>query len=811
MIDESTPDWVQLTYTSADPARGTLGGGWGIKETSPGASEAEIRRLREGVTTRLKEVNETSVFASESQLMERPRRLSHLEVDGLTTMWHAASAGPDATGRPGNVFTHGATLRKSVPGLRPIEYWRAEGWLAPFRANAVAAARLGTLRPGESVTRESVTSFVREGECLYALEWLLAAVSHVVASGSTMVLVTNSTDEAAQWLGAFSYLTAPAGARRISWVTYERADGVPVAAARGFVIVCVPREDLPSLLEAAYPGVVVADPTWMLDDPKDGHWVTKAGQKFPADVPWQNAALDVLALAPAHCLQVLHGIDEVAGGLLAEEAEALPLSWALSMALLADGQAVVANRDEVLLDCLKRAPRSALSTSSGERLVEELRSRLDAETRGRLGEGPGADSALQNALELGEATRYLEGGWREGGTPPDVSPRLAAQLRRDYGSGVVDAVRAAETAAGQSRDILPVAQLVTFVLENELDPIPETDETPSLMAPVVSLLRDRLVEMHRDPGDAVAVRLHTSLVDGTSPLPSGSPEIGRAVAKSELAARSTVRALDPQGVIREPSPAHAAGAAERIGELLLKSTPGSERACVIAECLLVARERTFPALTPEDVSGDAQLGLAAGNLLLATYPRRDRPTLHEEMRLATTLWRSPSTPGSLQGKLAGWLAVYWANSEVESRGQTFLSSPPPDLLSAARDYPEPFVAALASFVRDAPVASAAAFVVKAVESQIMKPQESLLGEATHGLSRLGWAAVQRAALLMPSDSLRTVLNSAEPGLIELVGRLGDKVVDLVKEIDPPSGNPAAQAGSELDPANARTQRLQRRR
>src|SRR5690606_31524903 len=129
------------------------------------------------------------------------------------------------------------------------------------------------------------------------LEWLLAAVEAARASGETVALVTETADEAAQWIGAVSHLTDWVHVQRsLSWTTFERARDLREGRRRGWTIVGVPREDVGDLRTDRIPGVIVADPTWEVAEPRDGQWVLPDGVAVPVSATWEGAALDVLAL-----------------------------------------------------------------------------------------------------------------------------------------------------------------------------------------------------------------------------------------------------------------------------------------------------------------------------------------------------------------------------------------------------------------------------------------------------------------------------------------------------------------------------------
>ena len=102
----------QLAYTSFDKP-GSVGG-WQIKQVSGALSAAEAQKLVAGVRTAFDAVDPLPTYPTPEQLERGPRRLAYRRIDARSAgYWHTVPAGPDNTGRPGNVFAH------AVAGPRP--------------------------------------------------------------------------------------------------------------------------------------------------------------------------------------------------------------------------------------------------------------------------------------------------------------------------------------------------------------------------------------------------------------------------------------------------------------------------------------------------------------------------------------------------------------------------------------------------------------------------------------------------------------------------------------------------------------------
>ena len=272
--------WYQLTYASSDD-NGAGPGGWQVQGQAPADMPESVRELlRSQVVTRLLEVVPTDEFASSAELEARAHRLVFKPVDDGLAWWHAATAGKDATGRPGNVFTHGVVLTNSAGALRPIDLWRSPDWLVPFGAAEVARACIDEFgRPGPLDREAAVASIHDHAE---ALESLVAAVAWMFEESQRhVVLMTENVDEFALWVSAVSHLTAPALARQIPFVTFERAaDGGNELPSSGFV--GVPVQDTPNLREVYADNILVLRPSELPEEPVDDFWEYD-GQRWPSE------------------------------------------------------------------------------------------------------------------------------------------------------------------------------------------------------------------------------------------------------------------------------------------------------------------------------------------------------------------------------------------------------------------------------------------------------------------------------------------------------------------------------------------------
>lgn len=257
-----TPRFGQLAYTSFD-APGTAGG-WQVKQATGDLTAAEAHALVEGVRTVLTPVEPMPTYPTLEDCERGPRRLAYRRLDAQCAgYWHTVPAGPDSTGRPGNVFAHAVLDREpaALAPWRPIQRWRSPHWLRPYGPAAVAGAALpeDAPMPADAVTRETVLTFVMDTATwrLGTLFGLLDAVLAALGGGPPVVLGVESGETAAQWIGLVSFLMSPGTASRLNFSTFDRADQLALALRGGQHLTAVPVADL----GAVPTDVVVIDET----------------------------------------------------------------------------------------------------------------------------------------------------------------------------------------------------------------------------------------------------------------------------------------------------------------------------------------------------------------------------------------------------------------------------------------------------------------------------------------------------------------------------------------------------------------------
>lgn len=783
------PNWAQLTYTSADSVTGAKGG-WGVKERSPAATDLMISEMLKGVSTRIVEVNPTSNFPSDEDLRTRPRRLLFRLVDGVPTMWHAATAGPDATGRPGNVYTHAAMMLSSDASLRPIQYWRTASWLTPFGAAAVTEAKLADLRPGTVITRQSTLAFIDHGEREYTVEWLLAAVTYAVNRGQTLVLASGSDDEAAGWIGVISFLTAPALARRISWVTYDRAGDVEATAQRGINVICVPRDDLPALLESRPVDSLILDPDWVLDVPGDNKmWVANDGQTFPADSDWAGAFLDLIALQPAQRMRVLTETDGIAASLEPSELAALPFHWPLAMALLSDGEAVVNNREDVLFNCLDLAPITSLTSLAGKRLLAELIADSDSD---ELVAADGyASKTLMEAILLAVAERYVGGGWRDGGHWPKLTTASIERLKLEMGPRIRVAVeQAVADADGADAQVLAAAKLFSFVATYQLGPEPRTVDEPDVVVILLGKVKARVTAAGFVIGPDDVGDLHARLL----PTPSYASPASRIVApvsaqvappprsRFERATPAAPPTLALPVVTPAATPSYPDARAS-MAEGLRALPPGSDAARGVAQSILMTSGVNPPShvnVSLHAADGDRLLKEATAHLLLADpfWSTDDNAEAHRREELvAEAFMADPPLHELLRQELLGWMAVAEALQETARAVNSRVPVKPFEpIMQALRVDRTTAVRQFAEAVQRAGVPVAASLVAAGIYRGILRQPDSILGMQDADGVPLGIAGARLGVAGLDEIRRADVWTAALPYLDDFNKRSGTQQV-----------------------------------
>jgi hypothetical protein len=327
--------YAQLTYTSFDSAGSA--GGWRVKHRSPDLSDPEAELLTAGVRTVLRPVDALPAYPSPEQVDAAPRRLAYRrDAAGAGAYWHAVPAGPDSTGRPGNVFTHALLDRApdTGPPLRPIQRWRAPGWLRPYGAAAVTAATLTDTAPGagSAITTTGVIDFALDTGVwrLGTLLGLLDAVAAALDGGPPVILAAATPDTAAHWIGLVSFLMSAGAAASLSFSTFDRADELGSATQAGQHLTAVPLADLAALSAG---DATVIDETAMLSLGELGGAPHRTATGQPITVTAFSVLAQEALLDPATARAVLHDIDR-----RAERAgpAALSPAWPLASVIAAD-------------------------------------------------------------------------------------------------------------------------------------------------------------------------------------------------------------------------------------------------------------------------------------------------------------------------------------------------------------------------------------------------------------------------------------------------------------------------------------------
>jgi hypothetical protein len=616
-----TATWAQLTCTSADAPDSGTPGGWGVKETSPGLSRDLVRRMMSGVSARLDGVPGLSKFPSDRELEGRSRRLAYCLVDGHVTLWHSVEAGNDASGRRGNVFVHAVSEALKATATRPIDYWRSEDWLVPFGVQEVASARIPeSIGRGAGATIRAFLDFLLTGEVprVFVLPWLLAAVEEAVRTSTSAVIITDSPDEAAGWLAAFSYLTAPQLAQRISFVTFERADNVHSAMEQGLHLICVPRVDAGRLAELDG-NFLVLDPRADLDERKAAHtgvWTLTSGHTVPV-TQWQTWVLDLASLDQdrSHATDVLAAMDVVGAQLPA--GAAVPMHWPLAVAMMLDERSVIMSREVRIEEILAVTPTELLDLPVCTLLLDEL---VSAVAPDRWQEFLEAHIDKAGLCEFVTARRL--GVALERSSPSELTMGFAsASLTSRSRTGLREialaaALRAVDLSVGEPDDVLEAARIVTLLLDFELRPLPENDAGVPVLEPVIDRLRESLAapEWLERRGDLGG--LHRLL---TGQQARGGPaEIPTAPINERVGPSPVLQPVEHQVVHPESEQALRDEICRNLARLFREKPAGSVESVAIAEAVYVAagqRRDWVPAV--DDLARHPFLAQAYANLVAA--------------------------------------------------------------------------------------------------------------------------------------------------------------------------------------------------
>lgn len=292
--------WSHVTYASFRNQAG--GGGW-TTGPSVNADLADEQVVAEHAPTSMIPTQSFDDFIGAAEIAELPRRFEYLPLGDRGLFMQSVPAGKDATGRPGNVFTHAFIdhdLGRPLAATYPINFYRSEDLLTPFRIASVNAVTLPQdlqePRPGPltdlAVAWMMVTTMLgdRTG-ALYRLQDVLSGGT------TTPVLMVKNANEAVYWLQALSSTLSPDEARRLlRFTTFERAAALPAPLpGQEHPVVVVPATDKDALQRLE--GITVIDPA----DPR-----TREAQ--PGS-PWSELTRGVftVGLSPLQVVEFLTG------------------------------------------------------------------------------------------------------------------------------------------------------------------------------------------------------------------------------------------------------------------------------------------------------------------------------------------------------------------------------------------------------------------------------------------------------------------------------------------------------------------------
>jgi hypothetical protein len=335
-------DVEQLTFTSFDTPGGG-GGGWQVKQESPGLRPDERALALQHVAAELNPVVPVPRFPSDREIEQFPRAfvLHIAEGDELSAVFvHSAMAGPDGSGRPGNVFNHviidrGLQGRLAGPEpVRPVQLWRSPDWLTPYGPEQVREASFGdeAPRPGP-VERQAVAAFLAASATprLNGLGALLDAAAAVcLEDAPDVVVIADDVDEGVLWLASVMFFASPTWSGRdvLTFSTFERAGDLNYRGTRARFSVVL-RSDLgnatlpPDLVRC------VLDPSRQAPA-DDAGWPTVDGRRVRR-TSWSILASAVAAQGQPLIEDRLLALDELSG-LNPDAADGWPW-WALAMAV----------------------------------------------------------------------------------------------------------------------------------------------------------------------------------------------------------------------------------------------------------------------------------------------------------------------------------------------------------------------------------------------------------------------------------------------------------------------------------------------
>ncbi|MDO5668763.1 MAG: hypothetical protein Q4G50_02040 [Corynebacterium sp.] len=226
-------------------------GGWQIGEKLGSLSEEQVRSLLEAVPTQLGDGTAIPSYPDRSQRAHLVRRYAWLPAPWdprLRVFFASVPAGPDATGRPGNVFTYVAVTADT---RMPVAALHSPDIPTPFGPRETEAARIPEWPQASGPVAELIPVFLdgwddEESPLPEAFTGIsnsrrrdmVAYLAAALGSGQSVVLAAPSA-ESTLWVAA----VAAAGID-FCFSTIERTTSVADTLARGARLVIIPPQDL---------------------------------------------------------------------------------------------------------------------------------------------------------------------------------------------------------------------------------------------------------------------------------------------------------------------------------------------------------------------------------------------------------------------------------------------------------------------------------------------------------------------------------------------------------------------------------------
>lgn len=274
---KETRRWSHVTYASFGNRSG--GGGWHTGPTA-NADQTDEQLVTEYAPTQMVPTRPFDDFIGAAEIAELPRRFEYLPLGDKGLFMQSVPAGKDATGRPGNVFTHAVIdhdLSQPLKAAYPINLFRSPDLITPFRIGSVNAVKLSPdlqePRPGPLADLSVAWMMVRT--MLGDRTGALYRLQDVLSEGTTLpVLTVKNANEAVYWLQVLSSTLSPKEARQLlRFSTFERSATLPTQGrGEGRSVVVVPatdKEDLQrregiSIIDPADPNTYAVSPssTW---------------------------------------------------------------------------------------------------------------------------------------------------------------------------------------------------------------------------------------------------------------------------------------------------------------------------------------------------------------------------------------------------------------------------------------------------------------------------------------------------------------------------------------------------------------------